>query len=362
MLPEEFDPGRLNLLPVSSGARAWLASHSRLYLFGYLRLRTHAWNMTSGEQVNPIVAAPTCQSREVIWQPLQERYRRLKALTERLGASLRVVILGGQLWEGAPLRRVHEILGSESIPFLDLTPVWRDRDYYASTYTLGWDPHPNAQANALSAELIAAFLNLPPDSASADPYTAIRARPDLAPLIDPWRARQQQAEMAHAKALGAAAASLPRSLELGSRQGAGEAGQLLYGFWDPDAATGLPGGETGRWISSRGAVLLGWSGSGAEIEIDLQSPRGAAARSRAPRTARVTVGVPPDQCGVVTREFPLDFSLPSQRLTLSIALPGSAAGPLEVQLAAAPFEAGLLGSEGRDPRLVSLLVSRITAH
>ncbi len=370
LLADPFDADRLNLLPAAGGVRGWLAAHSRLYLFSYTRLRTHSWSMTSGEQANPIVAAPTCQSRAVIWEPLRQRYRRLRETTERLGATLRVVILGGALWEGRPLARLHDTLRQEGIPFLDLTPLWSDRQHYARTWSLGWDPHPNAQAHELAADLVARFVKATrgsragPEADAADPYAAIRERPELGQGIDEWRQRQATRALEDDRALAGSGRSLSAVVDFGSPDPGRLAPQILYGFWEPGAGPDPGVAGQGRWMSSRGAVLLGWAEGASRVEIELRSPMRGIDRVRTPRSVTITAGIPLGSCARVSQETRLEAGERWQIVTVPLDTLGESPdrGPIELELIAAPFEATLLGAGGRDPRLVSLIVRRIAVR
>jgi hypothetical protein len=383
MLPGTFDPDRLNLLPRgdATGPRARMASLSRLYLFAYLRLRTHSWNLSTGEVREPLVDSPACQTDEVIWGPLRESYRRMRRMVEEAGARLVVVIQGGLWWEGGPLAKLGEILHGEGIPFLDLTPVWLDREFYAREYSLGWDPHPNGAANKLVADFLRrAGLAVGDPSADADaaavpgPHTVIAAREDLRERLGQWQARQDNL-VARERALWAdEARAFAPAIDLGSPEPEVRPGQILYGFWDAANGPALPGPEggrqaapAGRWMSAVGAVILKRSPGARRLLIDLVLPESAAALQRTPGTLRVILSAPPRRCGVETLQIGVDHpaatATPGKMARLGLDLPASLEGadPIEVELwVDQPFHATYLNPDTRDLRLVSFLVSRIS--
>ena len=300
MVPGAFDPERLNLLPgeTATGLRGWLATHSRLYLFTHLRLRTHSWNLTSGERRDPIVDSRSCRTQEVIWEALRLRYREMARTAAGWGGKLVVVVLGAQLWEGRPLEELLTLLREEGIAHLDLTPVWKDPGFYAREYSLGWDPHPNERATALAAELVIAVIGKTRDSGARPPgpHDVIAAREDLRGRLEEWLAGERERvarndaawsaqQRSFLPALDATAASLVRHP------------QILYGFWGDEI--GLPDppvrNEPGIWMSRSGALLLGNAGDAAAVTLDLTLPIAAV---HPPSSLFVTLSAPPSACGI----------------------------------------------------------------
>ncbi len=343
MVPGAFDPERLNLLPgeTAGGVRGWLAAHSRLYLFAHLRLRTHSWNLTSGERRDPIVDSRSCRTREVIWEALRLRYREMARAAEGWGGKLAVVVLGAQLWEGRPLEELLALLREEGIPHLDLTPVWKDPDFYARTYSLGWDPHPNERATALAAGLVIDFIERPkavfveepgaPRAEPPDPHEVIAAREDLRGRLEEWRTQERDRvarddaawhdqQRGVLPALDAADAPLARHP------------QILYGFWGDEI--GLPDppvpGEPGIWMSRTGALMLGNAGVAKVVRLDLSL---TAAAANAPSSLLVTLGAPPDACGLAGGTYALRPD-PAGHVRLRIELPEAlrSAATIEVRL------------------------------
>src|SRR5678815_922322 len=299
LLPDTFDADRLNVLPRAQerpGLRQSLATFSRFYLFVYLRLRTHSWNLTSGERRDPAIESPACQTERVIWEPLRQNYRIMKTMVERKGARLVVVIQGGLLWQGRPLVHLRRLLAEEGIPCLDLTPVWRDAAFYAKEYSLGWDPHPNARANAVAAGLVAAYLQragLLPErigdglltgSRPPGPHDVIAARADLRDGLSEWESREARQAEREIDQWREQTAGFSSSIDLDNAgQRAMRRGQILYGFWDPaGAAPAEPGG--GLWMSASAAVLLKPPTGARSITLDLSLPAGLSARERTPRS------------------------------------------------------------------------------
>ena len=369
LLPGAFDADRLNLLPAgqsAQGARGWLSSHSRLYLFTYLRLRTHSWNLTGGEQRDPLIDSPSCQTEELIWGGLAAQYRKLRQMVERSGARLVVVIHGGLLWEGGPARRLRELLKKEGIGFLDLSPVWLDRPFYAAHYSLGWDPHPNEQANLIAASLVADHLRSAGDTPG--PHDVIAARADLADRLAQWRRREDELVAAEDARWRDTVTRFRAVVDLGDAHGdRGQAGQILYGFWDGATGPAPPSGAgTGRWMSPSGSLLLKRAGGERRVVIDLAPPAGPAGADWMPRTLRVTLGAPPGSCGAQTLELPVDSlergpggTYPAR---LTAELPASLAGENLVEVGLSvdhAFPATYLDPDRRDPRLVSFFVRRV---
>ncbi len=378
MLPGTFDEEHLNLLPgpgAESGFRGTLARWSRLYLFSYLRLRTHAWNLTAGEKRHPLIDTPTCRTEEVVWGRLRDEYRLLRRTTEEGGARLAVLIEGGLLWEGGPLERLHRLLREEDIPFLDLTPVWLDPATYAKEWSLGWDPHPNGRANALAADLAAAFLRdagmLPGTEAKGrpGPHDVIAARADLAGRLEQWRARQSRLIEAERAAWEQRRASLTRAIDFreeGSPPAAGAAGQVLYGFWEPGTGEPLPEpGEPGMWMSSSGAVLLKRPAGAREVAMELGIPAPLVPPGGSSARLTVSFGEPPDRCRQASVAFELDH--PQRQMTLHAEIPESLirSDLLEVGLAMdRTFPASRLQPDpsSRDPRQLSVRLRRIAVE
>ncbi|HEY3174214.1 MAG TPA: GDSL-type esterase/lipase family protein [Candidatus Polarisedimenticolia bacterium] len=376
MLPGTFDPDRLNLLPRedAAGLRARFASMSRLYLFVYLRLRTHSWNLSAGEIREPLIDSPACQAEETIWSPLREGYRRLRRTVEGAGARLVVVIQGGLWWEGRPLQRLGEILREEGIPYLDLTPVWLDRQFYAREYSLGWDPHPNARANRLAAELVAEFLRrtgmvpggpAPGAAGSPGPHDVIAAREDLRDRLSEWSRRQDDLVMQERASWAGKARLFSPVVDLALPAPQVQPDQTLYGFWD--AATGpFQNGPKGRWMSAVGGVLLKRPPGAVRLLIEVVLPESAAALGHTPATLHVCLGAPPGRCRVQVLDVPLDrlpaAAGPGGLVSAELELPDSlpAGETVEVDLSVdQPFQATYLNPQTRDPRLVSFLVKRI---
>ncbi len=376
MLPGTFDEEHLNLLPgpeARGGFRSWVASWSRLYLFTYVRLRTHAWNLTSGERRDPIVDVPACRTEEVIWEPLRQEYRELRRLSSAAGAELAVVIQGGLLWEGGPLERLHRLLGEEGIPFLDLTPVWHDPEHYAREYSLGWDPHPSARAHALTAELVAAFLReagLLPGTKGAGrapgPYDVIAARDDLAPGLDSWRRRQDELIREERESWARRLSSLPGAVDFREEGADPNVPQLLYGFWEPGRGAALPGNEgPGLWMSGSGGVLLRKPRGASAISIELAVPEPLSPPGGPAARLSVWIGQPPDRCRLASVEVPL-VRHPPDPLLVRAGFPDSMseAGVVEVGLAVdRTFPASDLSpGAARDPRRLSVRLRRITVE
>ncbi|HET6374270.1 MAG TPA: hypothetical protein VFG76_13255 [Candidatus Polarisedimenticolia bacterium] len=380
MLPDEFNTERLNLLPEpgAGGLRHGLASISRLYLFTYLRLKTHSWSLTGGESVDPLIASPVCEADLSIWGPLAANYRLLARTASDSGAKLMVVILGGWMWEGAPLAKLHALLREEGIPFLDLTPVWHDRELYAKEYSLGWDPHPNATASELSAELIAAYLtksrlmsHAPGDddrgaerSAVLGPHDVLEERPDLRDRLSSWKRRQSDLVQRQQQEWTAGAGHLKARLDVGARSDAGGIPRpILYGFWETPDAPPPPSGNSGLWMSGHASVLLAPASGASELAVELELPSDAAALQRTPETLRVTLGAPPSRCDVASLELPVART--PGPMTLRAALPAAVLGanPLEVRLwVDRPFAASYLRTGLRDPRLVSYFVRSVSVQ
>ena len=367
MVPGAFDPERLNLLPgeEAKGVRGWLAAHSRLYLFAHLRLRTHSWNLTSGERRDPIVDSRSCRTREVIWESLRSRYREMSRLASGWGGKVAVVVLGGQLWEGRPLEELLAILREEKIPHLDLTPVWKDPGFYAKEYSLGWDPHPNERATALAAGLIVDSLGgFMKGAADAGPHAAIAARADLVERLTEWEAAERERVARDDEAWSTMQRGLAPALDASQGTLAGNP-QILYGFWNDMS------GETGLWMSRTGALLLGNPGDAARargvVALDLTLPAvpAASADPTAAESLLVTLSAPPDRCGVASGAHALRPDSAGQA-RLRIALPDSLRGAatIEVRLeagrsfaASALFPAGDAGGQ-RGARRVALSLAR----
>ncbi|HKY33688.1 MAG TPA: hypothetical protein VJV23_14250 [Candidatus Polarisedimenticolia bacterium] len=374
MLPGTFDEQRLNLLPgpaEGGGVRAALASFSRLYLFTYLRLRTHAWNMTTGETREPLIDSPACHAQEVVWGPLRSEYRRLALSSAAAGAKLVVVIHGALPWEGEPLRRLGRLLQEESIPHLDLSPLWKDPETYAREHSLGWDPHPNGRANRLAAGVIAGYLEqagLLPGGRSAGgvpgPHSVLEGDPALRQRLRQWRERQSGREQQDAARWARAVASFGPEIAFAEQGAAARSAQLVHGFW-LDSPPPLPRGEPGGlWMARSGSVLLRTRGTPGRVAIDLTVPKTGGAGA-VPSRLQVTLSAPPGRCGVTRMDLPL--GAPGSRITLHAPLPAELAGaePLEVELAADhTFPATHLdGRDGRrDPRMVSVLLRRIAVE
>ncbi|MFQ5700626.1 MAG: SGNH/GDSL hydrolase family protein [Acidobacteriota bacterium] len=346
LLPAPFDPDRLNLLPGRArGGRAGRAGPSRLYRLAYRRLRTDAWNLTEGERPDPFVENPSCQAEQVIWQPLGRRYARMREMVRGAGARLAVVIQGGQLWEGRPLRRLMRILRTEAIPFLDLTPVWRDPAYYARRYSLGWDPHPNARANRIAASLVADFLErsgmISRGAARGDrdvgPRDVIADGPELRPVLAQWRKRQSSRIREGERAWRDETARFTAALDLFGSDLEHHADQVLYGFWRRREGEPPPAPlarARGLWMAERGAVLLRRSARTAQVVIDLVVPAAPGASGRGPTALTVALGAFPDDCEAFTRSFPLESGDAGGRLRLRTRIPEAlrATGTLEVGL------------------------------
>ncbi len=372
LLPGGFDADRLNLLPeAGTGLRHWLATHSRLYLFVYLRLRLHSWNMTTGERPDPLVRMPTCEAERAVWEPLRLEYRRLRSITTGSGATLAVVIHNALIWQGWPLQKLERILSQESIPFLDMTPVWQSPAHYASEYSLGWDPHPNARANEVAAQRVAAFLatqGMVPGGASpaagpeADPPEGLASR-------QMQQVREDERRWAEMVAGLLPAVSLP---------GTGAArGQILYGFWDhepgrplPQPADGLGHPLSGAWMSGEGSVLLGRPPGASRLVVDLVAGSWRpGAGGEPPRSLHVTLSAPPDRCGIGEEDISLtEGTAAGKELRLVADLPEGLPDSrvLEVSLSVdRPLQATYLAPDGeggapsRDPRLVSFFVRRV---
>ena len=369
MLPETFDPERLNLLPGEEGAglRNRLASISRLYLFTYMRLRTHSWSLSGGERREPVVESPACRTEEVIWEPLRDRYRELRAITRESGASLVVVILGGWLWEGYPLEKLHGLLASEGIPFLDLTPVWLDAATYAAEFSLGWDPHPSAKGNAVAAGLIAEYLRRSglagragrsPAIRPPGPHDVIEDDPAFGDRLGQWRDRQREAAASDRERWESLTARLSPSAAPGDPL---SSGQLLHGFWNAGGSPPPPpDGSTGLWMSRSGAVLLGNGGNAGKVIIDLDLPGGRAALDATPDVMSVTLGAPPAACGLARVALPVGRRSGPGRYSVGIPPELIGAEPLEIRLeAASSYPASLLEPGSRDPRRLSWFVTRI---
>jgi lysophospholipase L1-like esterase len=377
MLPDPFDPDRLNLLPRGGegrGLRDRLASWSRLYLFTYLRLRTHSWSLSGGENRSSLLGSPACQAAEVIWKPLRQDYRRLKQTAAETRASLVVVILGGWMWEGSPLEKLLRLLAEESIPVLDLTPVWFDREFYARHYSLGWDPHPNARANNVAAELLVAFLERggllagagtrPAGARSPAPHEVIEARPDLEPRLETWSRRQEALLAEERTSWRDTVSRFSSEVKLGpGLAGTAAAAQVLYGFWDPEDGPPPPVPEaSGRWMSRRGAVLLGNRPGASSVVLEIAGSGEEAALSRTPSLLKVTLSVPPGRCAAATFELPTNAD-PGRPHVLKLEIPSDLRGaePLEVELSVdQAFAASYLRPGARDARLVSFFVSLIS--
>jgi len=389
MLPDGFDADRLNLLPgAGGGPRHWLATHSRLYLFAYLRLRLHSWNMTTGERRNPLVGLPTCQAEEIIWEPLRRRYRRLRSVAESSGASLAVVIHNALVWEGLPLQRLGEILSEESIPFLDMTPVWLEPDRYAREYSLGWDPHPNARANDVTADLVASFIHeaglMPGQERSTVALAAtgaeevIATRPELRGGLEEFRRLQARLVRADERHWEELTARLEEAVALPPAGRTGE--QVLYGFWEEGGDRPLPApvDDAGRpvnglWMSRQASVLLARRPGASRVTVDLVTPPGWETSTPAPRSLRIALSIPPESCLVHEDEIPLPAEIQvgasgSGRFRLAAALPpGLPEGAvLEVRLSVdrampatylAPYGSDAGGSP--DHRLVSFFIRRV---
>ncbi len=375
LLPDPFDPQRLSLLPSAdsmTGARGRLAAWSRLYLFVYLRLRTHAWSLTGGERRDPIVGSPTCQAREIVWEPLRAHYRDLRSAARESGAGLAVVILGGWLWEGGPLERLHGILREEGIPFLDLTPVWLDGAFYARHYSLGWDPHPSAAANSLAADLVAEFIRTAgllaggEDRAAKEggpgPHDALDRRPDLRQRLVRWRARQREALGMDSAAWSRRVGGLAPEWRPAAGVPGSDAGQDVYGFWETDPL--LPGPVvSGRWMCDRSSVLLGGRPSARRVRIEIALPSIPSARRRTPASLRVTLGAPPDRCVAASYELPVGAASaegPVVGFDAPLTADLAAAPALEVSLSVdRAYPASYLVEGGRDARLVSFFITRV---
>ncbi len=376
MLPDPFDSDRLNLLPRGGegrGLRDRLASWSRLYLFTYLRLRTHSWSLSGGENRSSLLGSPACQTEEVIWKPLRQDYRRLKQTAARTRASLVVVILGGWMWEGSPLLRLKGILDEESIPVIDLTPVWLDREFYARHYSLGWDPHPNARANNVAAEMLAAFLKRegllagagarPAGALSSAWHEVIESHPDLLARFETWAGRQEAVLKEERASWLEAVSQFSPEVRLGPDLGrTTAAAQMLYGFWDPENGPPPGPGAAGRWMSNRGAVLLGNKPGATTVVMEVAGSDEQIARSRVPSLLKVTLGAPPGRCAAASFELPM-IADPGRPHVLKVQIPADLQGaePLEVELSVdQAFAASYLKPGARDARLVSFFVSRIS--
>jgi len=368
LLPGTFDPDRLNLLPSGEGAgglRGFLASHSRLYLFTYLRLRTHSWNMTRGEVREPLVGSPACEARREIWEPLREGFRRQARIARDNGARYMVAILNGQLWQGLPFEELTGVLRDESIPYIDLTPAWGDRQEYARRYTLGWDPHPNGRANHLAAELIADYIaraRLLSGEAPAtwpEPHAPIAAREELAGKLEAWNAARARALEEDRSTWRRQTADLPGQVDFAEEPSAGYP-RVIHGFWRAEG--GPAGSRAGRWLSDRGAVLLGVPAGADRLVIEVAPPETEAARRLTPAWMDVTLSLAPGRCGGLRRRLELGTGAGVAAFEMDLPPDLGGRGPLEVQMSVdRPFRAAYLdpGGRGDDARLVSFLVRRI---
>ena len=382
LLPDTFDTDRLNLLPrAGGGARGFLASHSRLYLFTYLRLRTHSWNLTQGETRDPLVGSPACQAERVIWEPLRERYRAMRATVEAASARLVVVIFSGLLWEGRPLERLLSLLEEEGIPVLDLTPVWLDAGFYAREYSLGWDPHPSERADKLAAELMAAYLRQ--NGGDRSPHGVIEARPDLRERLEKWRALQsERLQWERSEWRADSERFSPTVVFGGSVAESASPRQVLYGFWGPEkpGAGGDSGhdGDAGNgwWMSSEGAVMLKHPPEARSVSVEITLPQSKDALDLTPRSLTMTFGAPdwrpdwhPDwhdgRCDTGAVVVPVGRGEPGSRATLEAEIPASldSAPVVEVGLSVdQPYLAAYLNAGSRDSRLVSFRIRRIALH
>ena len=364
LLPDAFDQEHLTLLPRAAGKpgfRQRLCMWSRLYLFTYMRLRTHSWNLTGGETVDPFLASPACETRQVIWDPLRARYRELKRTAEAAGARLVVVVFGGLLLDGRPLERLLTLLEQEGIPVVDLTPAWLDRDFYAKEYSLGWDPHPSERADALAAELVAAYLRLP--RPPTGPHELIAGRADLRERLAKWqtlhaeRIRQDDARWSDAQAGFSAAVRFA-----GAGFDAGNPEQVLYGFWRP-AEGAVTGKEEGWWMSSRASVLLKPGREATLAAIDIRFPSVRQAFERTPGEVAITLATPPDRCEMARVVVPVPRPGPGGTTTVTAELPASlrGAGVVEVGLSVDhTYLATYLDPGSRDTRQLSFMISGIS--
>jgi len=363
MVPGAFDPERLNLLPgeTATGLRGWLATHSRLYLFTHLRLRTHSWNLTSGERRDPIVDSRSCRTQEVIWEALRLRYREMARTAAGWGGRLVVVVLGAQLWEGRPLEELLTLLREEGIAHLDLTPVWKDPGFYAREYSLGWDPHPNERATALAAELVIDFIGKTRDSGARPPgpHDVIAAREDLRGRLEEWLAGERERVARDDAAWSAQQRTFLPMLDAAAAPLARHP-QILYGFWGDEI--GLPDppvrDEPGTWMSRSGALLLGNAGDAAAVTLDLTLPIAA---GHPPSSLFVTLSAPPAACGIAAGTYALHPDI-AGRVRLRVEVPESLrdAATIEVRLevehsmAASALRAGGSAAQQHGARRVSL--------
>ncbi len=369
MLPGTFDPDRLNLLPAEGGGvRTWIAARSRLYLFVYVRLRTHAWNLTAGERRDPFLIYPVCRTAEVVWDPLRDGFRRMRAIAASIGARFGVVILGAQLWEGRPLERLAGLLEEEGIPVLDLTPVWVDPAHYAREYTLGWDPHPNGRATRLVADLLRDFLAAPWSAGQAGPpgrHDILIMREDLRAAVEAWEARQAD-RVAKDDAGWRVLASRfgPSPVPVRREE---DRTQILYGFWpgDDTPAPPLAGPDPvagAVWMTRSGGLLLSGDPTARSVRIEARVP---ALPGRAGSVA-VALSAPPDRCDAAYAQHGITPDA-TGRFVLDLDLPEDLAGApiLEVTLRAdrstGAVPAATPGVAG-DPRRISILLERVALH
>ncbi|MFA6450133.1 MAG: hypothetical protein WCX65_11720 [bacterium] len=279
-------PGAVSefLLPVNGSGRptlsarfrCFLARRLRSYLYAAISLRRAGCHYDHSSREFTFPQTSSAQSEALVWRRVENALNEFGELGRTRGFKPLFIIYFDYYIEGRPALRLAQIAKKAGVDVLDLSPNWGGMREYGRRWSLGWDPHPNAAADALAARSAADFM-------SVQGWTPMPPAPERKKRFEKYllSAKQHEREQAAiAKTQLMREEKLRR--EFGTRLAPGSGAiedQWLYGWWPEGDFAWDSGG--GRWMSGNGGCFLKVPRNGARhiilegyrVESEQPSPR-----------------------------------------------------------------------------------------
>ena len=260
-------------------SRYWLARHYRTWLWLALHLRDRGTIHDPLQRTIPLAYTESIQMDRLVWGRLKQQLLQFNEMCRKAGAQPVLVLYSDEMFRGIAARRITEAARAAGVPLIDLSPLWGEAPAPRGSHTLGWDGHPNADALARAARVLAAhtsqagWFNGPDDAGLLAVYSAHQR--DLAS----HRTRRQKEASRQRQELRLLRASFHSELRPGASAGSRPPeDQWLYGWWPLGGSRGQRG--PGRWMSAEAAFFLRAPAGGATgLRLEAMRP-GAAGRAQ----------------------------------------------------------------------------------
>jgi len=268
--------GRISyaMLPIGIGIndtpqvrlRYWIANRWWTYLFVALRLRAMGDYSLPLRRRFTFPQTDSIQMEQMVWKPVEKRMQEFRRLADEYGFKPLLMIFTDVNIEGRPVERVKESARRAGVDAIDMSPYWGDPRNYSRRYSLGWDAHPGAAADATVARALVDFMAVSGWTGIPAKSDERKRRRDYIRLAEKYEVKAKSKKERVAREIdlmrrGFASTIIPCS------EGVCETveDQWLYGWWPIDEFKWDTGG--GRWMSGRGAFFLRVPAEGARAMI-----------------------------------------------------------------------------------------------